>query len=227
MNVVEIAAPMAWFAGTVMGIRPMMRRRMLEEICPKCRTSRKCDEHAHRYNVPDRVVRGSVHKRDGFDAFVALWNAAWWPLWMVVGGAALAVVAIGAAGKDLVIWMTPLTGPELDRVIEERRTDIERMSKEINDYKTPAQMREEANLPELVEGEIFRQSITTNGLFCPVCRHTRETHFTMTTSDMGSQTLSVALRCTNCASGVCSMTNKGCSTSSRGHEVMRWLGGYR
>lgn len=143
-----------WLVGWLLAVRPSMRRTMLQQVCAGCGHSscacRRCSCYDSR-RFPT-AARGAVRERTGGDVAHALWVAAWWPLWLTVVLLRKAFTALGAGVTTAVIRATPLTGPELERRIAERETEIERLTKLVSDGDLSVnQARERAGLPALDE----------------------------------------------------------------------------
>lgn len=137
-----------WLAIAILAVRPALQRQMLKQVCADCGYAWTCPvacpEHSRRgyygegrggYKQGNRVVRGAKFERDPYDVLLALWLAAWWPVWVVIRlvkalwrGMGFATRAAGRSIAEAV----PLTGPELDRRIKEQSAEIERLTDEIN-----------------------------------------------------------------------------------------------
>lgn len=126
-----------WLLGWLLAVRPAMKRRMLQPACVECGDHWMCncgDVSAvsnKRYNIPQRVVRGSKFDRAGVDVFMAIVRAASWPVWLAWAVATMVLVHLGRGVRFAVVRATPLTKPELERRLAEQQKEIDRLTAEI------------------------------------------------------------------------------------------------
>lgn len=124
-----------WCLGWLLAIRPTMRRTMLELACNQCQSTSSCSCALHaeiwRGEKPRRVAVGSLRGRTGSDVAWSVWIAAWWPAWLVIVAIRAVLRALGAGITRAVIRATPLTAPELERLLVEREQEIDRLTKQI------------------------------------------------------------------------------------------------
>lgn len=116
----------SWLLGSLLGVRPMLRRAMLQKVCDHCDSGVGCDCVSTRL-----VVRGAKFERTGFHVFMACWTAAWWPIWLPALGFAKVATLLGGQVTRAVIAATPLTGPELERRVDEQAEEIRRLTEQI------------------------------------------------------------------------------------------------
>jgi len=116
--------------GWLLAVRPMMRRRMLRDVCDYCGMDWACG-HAAAWR--GRLVRGSRFERDGTDVAMALLGALWWPLWLAFLAVRWSALLAGRTVRRAVFSATPLTVPELERRLAEQQKEIDRLGAEIGE----------------------------------------------------------------------------------------------